>query len=75
MRKHTVTFGDIVKSRYALAGIKDQKSLAKKTGISEKTLTRHIADGAWSREQVQQMHRYLHFTPEDMEIYFDAERR
>lgn len=74
MRKHQATFSDIVQGRCRFAGIKDQKTLAKKTGICEKTLSRHMADGAWSREQIQQMHRFLHFTPEDMVVFLEERR-
>lgn len=72
MKKHKVTFSDVVQGRCGYAGIKDQKTLAKKTGMDEDTITRHMKDGRWKREQIQQLHRFLHFTPEDMAIYFEG---
>lgn len=72
MKKHQMTFGDTVQGRCKFAGIKDAKTLAKKIGVNERTISRHLQDGAWSREQVQEMHRFLHFTAEDMAIYFEG---
>lgn len=72
MRTHAPTFSDVVKSKTALAGINGQKALAKKTGIDEDTISRHMKDGRWKREQLTELHRYLHFSPEDMAIYFEG---
>lgn len=74
MRKHQTTFSEIVKGRCDFAGIKDQKTLAKKTGMSEKTITRHLRDGDWSRDQLHELHRFLHFEPEDMLVYLEEGR-
>lgn len=72
MRKHQATFSDIVRSRCDLAGIRDQKTLAKKTGICEKTIQRNLQTGRWSREHLHALHRFLHFEWEDMLVYLEG---
>lgn len=71
MKKHETTMKDVIRMRCYQNGL-TLGALSKKTGIGTATITRHMADGNWSREQVQEMHRYLHFTPEDTAIYFEG---
>lgn len=72
MKKHEVAFADIVLSRCDLAGIREIKILAKKTGIDPDTISAHLKDGRWKREQLQQMHRFLHFEAEDMLVFLEG---
>ena len=71
MRKHETTFGETVKARCLLAGM-TVAQLSVKTGISKTTFTRRFQDGSWSRRELQQMDRFLHFTPEDLQIFLEG---
>lgn len=71
MRKHETTFAETVKSRCLLNGM-TVIQLSAKTGISRATFTRRFVDGNWNREQLQQMDRFLHFTPDDLQIFLEG---
>lgn len=49
-----------------------EKLLCKKTGISQATMTRHMSDELWSLEQVRRMHTLLHFTDDEMRLFFEG---
>lgn len=73
MRKHETTFNEAVLARCIENGMdREFHDLARKTGICQRTFKNHMKDGKWTREQVQEMHRYLHFRPEQMLIYFEG---
>lgn len=71
MRKHQTTMKDVIRMACYRNGM-TQEVMCRKTGISNATATRHMGDGKWSREQIKEMHRFLHFTPEEMQIYFEG---
>ena len=71
MRKHETTFQETVKAKCTLNGMTVEQ-LSAKTGISRATFTRKLADGRWTRDQLQQMHRFLNFTPEDLQIFLEG---
>ena len=71
MRKHTATFSDTIKARCAFAGI-TLDGLQKKTGIPRMTMFRRLEDGNWTREQMQQMNRFLHFEEADMKTFLEG---
>lgn len=72
MKKHEKTFTDVVLARCDLAGIREIKTLSQKTGLSTDIISAHLKDGRWSREQMHELHRFLHFEVEDMEIFLDG---
>lgn len=72
MKKHEKTFEDVVRSRCNLAGIREIKTLAKKTGMNTDTISAHLKDGRWKREQLKEMHRFLHFEAEDMMVFLEG---
>lgn len=70
MRKHEATFSDIIKGRCLFAGM-NVDDLEKKTGIPHTTMYRRMKDGNWSREQVKNMNRFLHFKEADMKAFLE----
>lgn len=71
MRTHDTTFSDVIKGRASFAGLK-LCDVEKKAGIPHSTMWRRMEDGEWTRTQVRQMHRFLHFTPEDLQIFLEG---
>lgn len=49
-----------------------EKLLCKRTGISQATMSRHMGDELWTLEQVRRMHRAMHFTLEEMALFFEG---
>lgn len=71
MRIHKTTFGEVVRMRCTQNGLNDE-AMARRTGVCLKTFRRHVKDEQWSIVQLQQLHRYLHFTVEDIEVLLDG---
>ena len=71
MRKHNPIFSDVIKARCAFAGITLDR-LQEKTGIPRATMFRRLEDGNWTREQMQQMNRFLHFEEADMKTFLEG---
>lgn len=71
MRKYETTMADTIRTRCYQNGM-TLGTLSKKAGIAPATMTRRMADGRWDRTQLQRMHRYLHFTQEDLQIFLEG---
>lgn len=71
MRKHQTTMADTIRMRCCQNGM-TLGVLSKKAGIAPATMSRRMADGRWNRTQLQQMHRFLHFTQEDLQIFLEG---
>ena len=46
--------------------------LEKKAGIPHTTMWKRMKDGEWTRGQIKQMHRFLHFTEADMKVFVEG---
>ena len=71
MRKHEPTFSEIIKGRCSFAGI-NLGDLEKKAGIPHTTMWKRMNDGEWTRGQIKQMHRFMHFTEADMKVFIEG---
>ncbi len=71
MRTHKKSFYDCIRCRAFEAGI-PIKDLLKRTGIKESTFYSHKSNKGWTQLEVAAMHRYLHFTGEDLEIFAEG---
>lgn len=71
MRTHKKTFYECIRCRSFEAGI-PIKDLLKRTGIKESTFYTHKKTRGWTQPEVAAMHRYLHFTAEDLEIFAEG---
>lgn len=71
MRTHKKTFYECIRSRAFDAGI-PIKDLLKRTGIAEGTFYDHKNGRRWTQKEVAAMHRYLHFTAEDLQIFAEG---
>lgn len=73
MRIHKTTLSEAIQAASKRNGM-TLEVLCKKSGISTSTMTRHLKDSRWDRRQMQELHRYLHFTPEEMAMFFEEGR-
>lgn len=71
MRIHKKTFYECIKGRSIDAGL-SITDLLKKTGIAETTFYDHKKNRGWTQQEVAVMHRYLHFTAEDLQIFAEG---
>lgn len=71
MRTYEKTFYDCIKERSIDAGM-PIKDLLKKTGIAEPTFYQHKQRKAWTQMDIARMHKYLHFTAEDLQIFAEG---
>ena len=71
MKVHRVTFADTIRARTKLAGLKTGE-LVKRASIPASTYTKRMHDGNWTRAQVMALHKVLHFTAEDMQIFIEG---
>ena len=71
MKTHEKSFYDCIKERSIDAGM-PIKDLLKKTGISEPTFYQHKQRKAWTQMDIARMHKYLHFTAEDLQIFAEG---
>lgn len=67
MRKHKTTMADMIRGRCTDNGL-TLETLSRKTGISPATMSRRMSDGKWNLSQIQEMHRFLHFTTQNAAI-------
>lgn len=80
MNKHATTFNEALAARCNERGFGSKtgtiniKELARRTGLKKMTMYRRLEDGNWTRDQMRALDRRLHFTPEDMELYFREAR-
>lgn len=71
MRVHKKTFYECIRSRAFDAGL-SITDLLKKTGIATGTFYYHKSNGGWTQQEIAAMHRYLHFTAEDLQIFAEG---
>lgn len=71
MRTREKTFYDCIKERSIDAGM-PIKVLLKKTGIPEPTFYQHKQRKAWTQMDIARMHKYLHFTADDLQIFAEG---
>ncbi len=71
MKIHKKTFYECIRGRAFEAGI-PIKDLLKRTGIKEATFYEHKNSRRWTQTEVAAMHRYLHFTAEDLQIFAEG---
>lgn len=71
MKTYIKSFYDCIRIRAFDAGM-PIKELLKKTGIAEATFYDHKNRKGWTQMDMARMHKYLHFTAEDLQIFAEG---